>query len=177
MTKTWTSAAEDAKTIRQTLKSLYGWTSRQVSVRAKNYSMGSSINVVVKDPAVNLATVERVAVDIAESIRRCGVTGEILSGGNRFVHVRHSHECHDRMAALYVEEIERAKAVLDTLDEGVHQDLGETGVSIAKVNHWDYRLWYDGRCLSQYLSDTKALGYAVAMILQVGPAMRGSDGN
>ena len=46
----------------------------------------------VKDPALTKAVATRVA-ESAERIDRCQVTGEILSGCNRYVSVYHSEEC------------------------------------------------------------------------------------
>lgn len=69
------SAAEAAKVIRERIKRELGATSRQVSVRASSYSMGSSIHVKVRDAGIRLMSVEHVD--------RCEATGEILNGGNR----------------------------------------------------------------------------------------------
>jgi hypothetical protein len=95
------NATEYAAQIRSTLKKAHGWSSRQVSVRSEYFSMGSSIDVIVKDPAIPLPVVKAVA-EQAESIRRCEVTGEILSGGNRYVSVRYSHEAQQTIGNLIV---------------------------------------------------------------------------
>ena len=80
-----TSVAETAKTIRTALKAA-GIGNRQVSVRAKSYSMGSSVNVEILDLSVNMALVKKIAM-AHETCRRCEVTGDVLSGGNRFIFV------------------------------------------------------------------------------------------
>lgn len=85
-TSTYVSPAEAAAEIRSTLKSRHGWTSRQVSVRASSFSMGSAIDIKIKAPGVSLAAVKAIA-EGQESIRRCEITGDILSGGNRYVSV------------------------------------------------------------------------------------------
>jgi len=80
MSSKYTSAAEDAVTIRQAFK-LAGI---KASVRSEQYSGGSSIYVKVKKGSVQEAT------EIAkkcEKISRCEASGEILSGGNRYVSV------------------------------------------------------------------------------------------
>ena len=88
MTDTYyTTAAQDAAVIRGQLKAL-GWTSRQVSVRSSEYSMGSEVRVVIKDPSVPIDVVRGIAKQ-AEYIRR-DAHGDILGGGNRFVYVRYS---------------------------------------------------------------------------------------
>ena len=80
-----TSVAETAKTIRTALKAA-GIGNRQVSVRAKSYSMGSSVNVEILDLSVDMALVKKIAM-AHETCRRCEVTGDVLSGGNRFIFV------------------------------------------------------------------------------------------
>lgn len=87
MSYTYTSAADDAKTIRKRLKAELGLTSRDVSVRADNFSMGSAVRLRVKVAGCNLERIEEIARDVAERIRRCEISGDILSGGNRYVSV------------------------------------------------------------------------------------------
>jgi hypothetical protein len=89
---TWTeedmdyiSVTEAAATIRAQLKAR-GWNNKQVSVRSQSYSGGSSLHVSVKDPRVPLAVVKEIAESF-EDIDRDHFTGEILAGGNRYVHV------------------------------------------------------------------------------------------
>lgn len=85
MTSTWTSAAEDAAKIRAALKA-QGITSRQVSVKSESFSMGSSIDITIKVPGISKSRVEEIANNY-ERISRDDATGEILSGGNRYVTV------------------------------------------------------------------------------------------
>jgi hypothetical protein len=61
-----------------------GWTARDISVRSDLYSMGSSIRIRVKSARVNVNEAREMAEE-CESVRRCEYTGEILSGGNRYV--------------------------------------------------------------------------------------------
>lgn len=103
------TTTERAAEIRKALKAQYGWTSRQVSVVADLYSMGSSIRIRIKDPSVHLATVKAVATP-HESVRYCEVSGEILSGGNRFVDVSYSHEACEAFRAKYLEAVKAAAA-------------------------------------------------------------------
>jgi hypothetical protein len=81
------STAEHAQDLRAAFKSK-GWNARKVSVRVEYYSCGSSIHVTIRDLSIPLADVEAIASS-AESISRCSTTGEILSGGNTFVHVKY----------------------------------------------------------------------------------------
>lgn len=79
------STQTHAGEIRAALRSA-GYTGRQVSVRSKIYSMGSSIRVKIKDASVDPTKVIE-AVKGHEHIDRDEATGEILGGGNRFVNV------------------------------------------------------------------------------------------
>lgn len=88
---TYLTPAETAKNIRDQIKRELGATSRQVSVKAESYSMGSTIHVTVKDVNVSLAAVRRIAL-AHERVQRCRQTGEIMSGGNRFIDVEYSTE-------------------------------------------------------------------------------------
>jgi hypothetical protein len=91
------STVESAKRIREELKKL-GWSSRKVSVRSDSFSMGSSITVKVLVPEVPLAKVKAIA-ERFERVSRDERTGEILSGGNRYLHVEYSYEVLDAAAA------------------------------------------------------------------------------
>jgi hypothetical protein len=82
---------ERAKEIRRLLKSKLGANSRQVSVRTDYFSMGSAINVVIKDAKFELADVEAVTEQF-ETIHRCELTGDILGGGNTYVTVQYDME-------------------------------------------------------------------------------------
>lgn len=94
------STTDAAAAIRSELKTL-GITSRQVSVRTDSYSLGSSIDIRIKDASVPLSVVREVA-ERFEEVRRCEVTGEILSGGNRFVDVAYTSEVLDAVGAPLV---------------------------------------------------------------------------
>ena len=101
------NTTERAAEIRTTLKRDHGWTSRQVSVRAHYFSMGSSIDVVVNDPAIPLPPVKAVA-EAHESIARCEITHEILSGGNTYVSVGYSREAQETIGRRYADRVQRA---------------------------------------------------------------------
>jgi copper chaperone CopZ len=106
MSYTYQSPAEAAAEIRGKLKKLYGITSRQVSVRCASFSMGSSIDIEIKDPAVDIREV-RNAADSKEKIDRCQYTGEILSGGNRYLSVKYGSKAAETFAAANVETFAR----------------------------------------------------------------------
>jgi hypothetical protein len=110
-TSKYQSPAEAAAEIRGKLKKLYGITSRQVSVRCASFSMGSSLDVTINDPAVDIREVRNVA-DGKEKISRCEMTGEILSGGNRYLDVRYGKRAAEAFAAANAEAIAKLVAVL-----------------------------------------------------------------
>jgi len=148
---------EKTAAIRQKLKKEYGYTGRQVSVRAENYSLGSSINVTIKDETVNYQAVKDAAED-HEKIRRCEITHEILGGGNTYVHVEYDHD------------LVRAKA--DSLREMVEevaandsQKLGDTGYILMTNGHGvgNYEIVkYDGD-----IGTTVASAYDLAGVAEI----------
>ena len=97
----YVTAANAAKNIRAALKSELGANRNGVSVRCSNYSMGSSVTVENKDAALPFAVVEEIA-NREEDIRRDGY-GDILSGGNRYVHVEYAAGALADYAALLAE--------------------------------------------------------------------------
>jgi hypothetical protein len=144
------TTTEHAALIRATLKRAHGWSSRQVSVRAEYFSMGSSIDVIVKDPAIPLPAVKAVA-EGSESIRRCEFSGEILSGGNRYVSVRYSHEAQATIGACYVEAVQRAIDAVRPGSSGL-EPIGDTGFLVGRPNAWLLTLWgpHSAGCLGQH---------------------------
>lgn len=74
------------KGIRESLKSL-GYNSRRVGVRENSGSLSYSITLSIKDEGVDEEAVKEIARK-AKSIDRCDRSGEILAGGNTYVHVQ-----------------------------------------------------------------------------------------
>jgi len=134
---------EHAAAIRQAYKAK-GWTARDISVRIHLYSMGSSIYVVIKNPDVPFKVVEDIA-NGAESIRRCEYSGEILSGGNRYVHVNYSSEARATIHANYAGVLTDAARALgaNPNDNSLHE-IGDTGFLLGKgTNGYGFSLWKD----------------------------------
>jgi hypothetical protein len=102
----------------------------KASVRSEGYSMGSSINVRVKSGS--LATAKSIA-NQSESVRRCEITGDVLSGGNRYVEVDWDQSVIDAMAATV-----RASHLTDlaSIERGHNMVIGEFRVS--RVDAYDY---------------------------------------
>lgn len=135
---TYTTAAQDASAIRTELKKHYGITSRQVSVRASSYSMGSSIDVTINDPAVDIREVKN-AADRHEKIDRCQVTGEILSGGNRYLSVSYGKKAAAALVQQQPELLARIIACAQRIDQdGTGYDTD--GFLVMRTNAWECRL-------------------------------------
>lgn len=122
MTTTYTTAAQDAAAIRKAFKAK-GWTSRDISVRSDSYSMGSSIDIKVKRRGIDLATVKAIA-ETFERVRRCELTGETLSGGNRFVSVGYDYDLVSGIAAAIRPEVETLLSSLKASPNKSHRFKG-----------------------------------------------------
>ena len=137
------TTTEHAKAIRAAYKAK-GWTSRDISVTSDKYSMGSSIRVSIKNPAVNFVEAQAIAKG-AESVRYCEYSGEILGGGNRYVSVGYSYEAADAIQAQYADVLNAAEAALkaDPSDTSLHP-IGNTGFLLGRShNGYGYSLWKD----------------------------------
>jgi hypothetical protein len=77
--------------IRQEIKEQLGYNSRQVSVREQPGGLSTSISITLKKPDLDFDKIKSIA-DSHKSIGRCERTGEILSGGNTYVHVNKYRE-------------------------------------------------------------------------------------
>ena len=124
MSDSYVSTRDHAAQLRAALKSK-GWNSRDVSIRADSYSLGSSIRVVIKNPAVPLHVVKRLA-ETHENIHR-DEHGEILGGGNRFVDVSYSTAAIEILARQHIEALETAETALRTARENALIPIGSTG--------------------------------------------------
>lgn len=133
------STVEAAADIRKLLKKAYGITSKQVSVRCHLYSMGSSIYIQIHDPAVDLKEVENVANGKEEV--RYDESGDILSGGNRFVDAKYS----SKATAIFYEQhktmIDRMVAAKPAEGIDTWTEDPECGMGLA---------WKDGHILGLY---------------------------
>ncbi len=149
----YTSCAESAAKIRSAYKAR-GWNSRQISVRADTYSMGSSVRIEIKDGSIPLH-VARSLADGQERIRRDEHSGEILSGGNRFVFVELSDQARAFKAAPYVAAVVRAmaefgdpvKAAED--DRRTHVDI-VPGYTLGADTNGAFGLWSPRQHISQH---------------------------
>ena len=149
------TTTEEAKEIRKEYKAL-GWNSRMVSVRSQYFSMGSSIDVTVKDPAVNSARAKAIA-EGKERIRRCELSGEILSGGNRYVSLNHSSECQEVLSRRYIEALTEALELCDPTNvEGnrtIHPIKGHPFAGVRLENTHTGQVWGESGFLFQFYPD------------------------
>lgn len=160
MTTTSLSTTEIAANLRKAYKAL-GWSARKISVRSEYFSMGSSIDVTVKDASVDFAKVRTMAEGV-EQIRRCEITHEIMSGGNLYVGVSLSRDVEQEIAAEHLEACGDAMLELVDLTIGVHADVAGTKCSIARENAWSYRIWNDHRAGMQ-VNDARGAALYVAL--------------
>jgi hypothetical protein len=120
-----------------------GWSARDISVRSESFSMGSAIRVNIKNPAVPFAWAKEIA-EGHERIDRCHVSGEILSGCNRYVSVGYSHEAETTIRALYAPALDAAATELATHETNVLLPIGDTGFLLGNgSNGWGFSLWKD----------------------------------
>lgn len=112
-TRTASDEQSPADRLRAKLKAA-GYNARRVTVRHDHYSMGSSIDVTIRDPDVGRDTIKALASEF-ERVDRCEITGEILSGGNRYLDVKYSGKAtatlRDRVRRVVMAAIEKAKAI------------------------------------------------------------------
>lgn len=140
---TYISTTDKCAIIRKQLKEQYKWSSRKVSVRADLYSGGSSINITVKHADVNEDIVEKVARQF-ESIDRCEHTGEILSGGNTYLHVTVTKEVEHERSEPYMKDAEVVQTLVDANPNRVFT-LGDTGVSVARLDEKNLSIEFEGK--------------------------------
>jgi len=132
-------STQAAAKIRANLKAA-GYNRTRVGVRADNYSMGSSVYVTVKDPTADFAAIEEIA-NQERSISRCEFSGEILSGGNTYIHVDYSREAEDAMGAPFVEPCRKA---FEACSKDVHGDVEGTDCTVSTSGQGHVEVWFRG---------------------------------
>lgn len=135
----YTSAADEAKIIRDLIKKEFGYTSRQVSVKSRS----STLDITIKDPMIKIKPIEEIAKRF-QKIDRCEASGEILSGGNRYVFVDYSDEARAARAQPYLKAVE---AALETIaDESTLARVDGTTFLVGKPNrgYQSISVWNNG---------------------------------
>jgi hypothetical protein len=143
MTTQYIGTTERAAIIRKALKVQHGWTSRDVSVRADHFSMGSAIRVRINNPDVSLAAVKAIAED-HEKIDR-DQFGEILNGGNRYVTVSYSHDAAEALADRFIAHVNVAVAAREGANDRTLIPIPNTAYLLGLgQNGYGFSLWTNG---------------------------------
>ena len=143
------TTTEAAGRIREQYKAR-GWTSRMIGVKSRYYAGGSSIDVVIKDAAVDEAEVERIAKD-EQHLRIDEGTGEVLMGGNRHVKIHWTREAQQQAAEPYLQAVSEAIEKLGNSARGTLIPVAERangepiyiGCSTPCAGCREYRVWGD----------------------------------
>ncbi len=154
-------ATEKAKDIRTELKKRYGWTGKQVSVKSDHYSLGSSINVRIKDPAVWIKQVEDIA-ESKEEVRRDEWTGEILGGGNLYVNVNYEHAALKVRAARYLADVQEVAGQLEAGTSSLLRIPG-TPYLLGRNQNGQLTLWSDHHIGQHYNAESVAEHIAILL--------------
>lgn len=150
MMSEYTTAAQDAAEIRAEYKRL-GWNRNHISVTCSNYSMGSSISVRIKSPEVDKEKAESIATGIAESISR-DQWGDILNGGNRYVHIDHTSECRAILARRYWDALADAVGRLDPGSRTALERVTDS-VNVGQDGTGWLQLWIEGKAGMSFPND------------------------
>ncbi len=162
MSETYIGTTERAAIIRQELKAKHKWTGRDVSVKADHFSMGSAIRISIKNPAIKLADVKAIA-SAHESISRDEATGEILSGGNRYLDIGYSQEARAAIAAQFLPAVEAALEKLAAPgQEGYLIPVEGTSFLLGAGRQYGYSIWKDGG-LDAEVCDLKEAATVIGM--------------
>jgi hypothetical protein len=160
------STADHAARIRGTLKTKHTITSRQVSVRSDNYSLGSAIRITVNDPTVSAKLVEAIASP-SEHIDR-DQFGDILNGGNRYVDVSYTDAALEVIGQRYLAVVQAAAAELDAAGERPSCLIPVAGTPflIGRPAQWatGYSLW-DENSPGRQTINVEELARAVGVLM------------
>lgn len=158
------NVTDDAKAIRIAFKSA----GIKASVRARRYSMGSSIDVYVKSG--DFAEAKKIAGSF-QDVSYDDYSGEILSGGNRFVHVEIAQEWIDEVAAPIADKVKAAYEAAKSVPCNRHVNVEGLPFSFANdgsPNH--IALWGETRHLMSCVWDADAAVEVVARTIIRGAA-------
>lgn len=162
------STTDRVALIRKALKD-WGWSSRVVSVRSDYFSMGSAIRVEIKDPNVPLDVVRKIA-EAHEEVRRCEYSGEILSGGNRYVSVHYSLEALDALSARYEPAVSAAAAKLAPEGSSILEPVEGTAYMVGRPDKWRLTVWGDHGFIQQASNAADAARIIGSLLAQIGGA-------
>jgi hypothetical protein len=159
------TTTDRAKELRAAYKAR-GWNSRQISVRTHNYSMGSSINVTIKAGCIPKCVAEEIASEY-ESIRRCEYSGEILSGGNRFVFVNLNNIAELEKAAPYMTAVRDAISKLPEDPSNALVHIGNIeGAHVGCAHPGQYQLWFGNGLAADMQPDAHYIALRLALEIE-----------
>lgn len=134
--------ADQCKLLRAAYKARC-WNLRAISVKNDEYSMGSTIHVTIKKvDVVDFAEARRLA-GACESVRYCSISGDILSGGNRFLRFGYSEEANAELSAPVLEAVRVAMAAAQD-DQGALLRVEGTALRIKREDRDTWAVWGDG---------------------------------
>lgn len=119
------STKEAAARIRAMLKEKKGWNAKDVTIRTEYFSMGSSIHATIRNARVPGHELERI-LESGERIHRCEYSGEILGGGNRYVHLHYTEEVQEILARRHIDALQTALGRLDDREENELEPIAGT---------------------------------------------------
>jgi hypothetical protein len=163
MSETYIGTTERAAMIRAELKKKHAWTGKDVSVKADHFSMGSAIRIQIKKAGIPIAAVREIALE-HESISR-DASGEILSGGNRYIDIGYSSEAREAMAAAHLPAVEAAAAKLQA-EPGYLFPVEGTGFLLGAGRHgltYGFSLWLGGESGS-HLAEVGSVKEAATLV-------------
>lgn len=111
-TNTNTATLSTADQIRAALKAA-GYSRKAVTVKHSKHSMGSSVYITIRDISVSKLAIAAIC-DKFQNVRRDG-SGEILSGGNRFVDVSYDGDMMRPVARLVAEQLAACEPNVGTM--------------------------------------------------------------
>lgn len=162
---------KDSKEIRQQLKNELGFNAKQVSVRVQRHG---TITFTIRDTQITFEDVLRVRefAKQFESIRRCEITHEILSGGNTFVYVETTDEVDDALTAalrpliahaLRVKQVESYGTKIEGLDDCVlwKSDYYTCSVSVEGTSGFGLQCYCDTNNERNFNSAVKSMAISV----------------
>lgn len=159
-----------AADIRAALKAK-GWGPKQVSVTHQTYAGGSSVSVRVRGAEPVMHEVKAIAERFAR-VRYDEYSGEILSGGNMFVHVSVSDEGMAAKAAPFLEAVTVALGAMparDGDDQNMHRIIGTFDGQTYTVSNasrgWGFQLWSD-HAMEMECDGARNLAYYLALAIE-----------
>ena len=103
---------ERSTAIRAEIKKL-GYNSRQVSVRSGFCGYSDYTHITIKDAKANIKEIEKASKKF-QSVDYASATGEILAGGNTYIHVQYDY---DAISKATEANFEKAESLVNDIDD------------------------------------------------------------